>query len=278
MKKATLYFLSFIAVQVLAGAVASLVGKLWLKQVNMASASSLVVITGVAALVTLALFLGLRWYRPGRSYVRSHPWVFLAWTALLAIGILIPLTWIEEQLPAAMRENLMAEEMRGMLSTPSGYFVVCMLAPLMEEVVFRGAMISALTGWFKKRISSTKLHFNCTCAEWAAIAVSAIIFGVAHFNPAQIPHALLVGILLGWLYVKTGSIVPCFLLHWINNSASYVLASMFPTLPLDAPLADYVGGSQMAVVRAVVCSLLIALPSLWQLSRIKRTNIETTSN
>ncbi|MBO7051234.1 MAG: CPBP family intramembrane metalloprotease, partial [Prevotella sp.] len=99
------------------------------------------------------------------------------------------------------------------------------------------------------------------------VIISALFFAGVHFNPAQMPHAFIVGCLLGWLFVRSNSIVPGFILHWINNSAAYVAVKMFPHMPMDAPLVSYFG-STAAVVQAVVCSLMIALPALYQLNRV----------
>ena len=102
-------------------------------------------------------------------------------------------------------------------------------------------------------------------ARWFAIGISALLFALAHMNPAQIPHALIVGVLLGWLYTKTRSIAPGLLIHWLNNSAAYVVANMFPTIPIDAKLEVYFNGDEMAVAQAVISSMLIALPALYQI-------------
>lgn len=272
MKKALLYFLAFIAVQLTVGGTVGTVMKLIGLADSMDSGSVLITASAIGSIITLVLFLAMKWCIVSRSYVRSRPWWTLSWTALLAIGIVIPLTWMEEQLPESWQTNIIADEMEKMLRSTEGYFVVCMLAPLMEEVVFRGAIIRALREWFGKRWGTSPWLNDISKGEWTAITVSAALFAAAHMNPAQIPHALLVGMLLGWLFVKTNSIVPSLLVHWINNSASYVMMNLFPTLPMDAKLADYFGNSNAAVTQAVVCSLLIALPSLYQLVKVKRND------
>ena len=273
MKKTLIYFLVFVAVQLSIGSIASAVMKLWFPTVSATNPTALLIMTAVCSVLLIALFLWLKWCPVSRNYIRSRPWVTLAWTVVLAIGIIIPLTWVMELIPQSWLPNLMEDEMKDIMSTSEGYFVICMLAPLMEEIVFRGAIIRALTVWFSKRWGNTPALNEISKAEWTAIFISAVIFGIAHFNPAQIPYALIVGVLLGWIFVKTGSIVPGFLIHWINNSAAYVFVKLFPTLPTDASLIDYFGSSS-AVLRAVVCSLMIALPALYQLVRMRRTTLQ----
>ena len=47
-------------------------------------------------------------------------------------------------------------------------------------------------------------------------------------NPAQILPAFLIGILLAWTYYKTGSLIPCILMHVLNNSLSVYLSIKYP--------------------------------------------------
>lgn len=270
MKRALLYFFVFLAVELCVGGIASLVIRLWFPTVDATSSTTLLIITAVCSVILTALFLLLKWCPISRNYIRSRPWATLSWTVLFGIGVVIPFTWFMEQLPKSWLPDLMADELKDMMSSSEGYFVVCMLAPLMEEIIFRGAIIRALRDWYVKRWGNTPAFNEMSKAEWMAIILSAVLFGVAHMNPAQIPYAAIIGVLFGWLFVKTGSIVPGLLIHWINNSMAYVSVKMFPTLPTDAHLADYFGGSESAVLRAVICSLMIAVPSFYQLFKTKR--------
>jgi membrane protease YdiL (CAAX protease family) len=130
-----------------------------------------------------------------------------------------------------------------------GYFAVGLLAPVCEELVFRGAILRALLGSISR--------------HWLAIAISALLFALIHANPAQMPHAFLVGLLLGWLYYRTSSIVPGIVYHWVNNSVAYVVYNLYPIPQMK--LIDLFG-SQRTVVAAVLFSLLILLPALYQLN------------
>ena len=76
------------------------------------------------------------------------------------------------------------------------------------------------------------------------------------------PHAFLIGLLLGWFYYRTGSVVPGVAFHWVNNSIAYVGYNMYPDSSLK--LVDLFG-SQRTVIAAVLFSLFILLPSLYQL-------------
>jgi membrane protease YdiL (CAAX protease family) len=78
----------------------------------------------------------------------------------------------------------------------------CLLAPLFEELMFRGILLD----WLRKRLSN-----------WGAIAVSAILFAVMHVYPIAMPFAFLAGLILGWLRLRTGSTVNTLFVHVLNN-------------------------------------------------------------
>lgn len=264
MKKSLLYIIIFIALQLLITVGISVVLKYFYPETDSQSAQVLTITSITINVIVIILFLSLKWYRVSREYIQTRPWVEVFWTVLLGIGIIIPLAFIEEMIPEAWRKDSIGEALIQMLQTPEGYFAVCMLAPLAEEIVFRGAIITALRRWIRDK------EYSAISKTWVPIIISACFFSAIHFNLAQIPHAFIMGLLLGWLFTRTGSLLLCFLVHWINNSFAYVFAKLFPSLPVDAPLVDYFG-SNAAVYQAVVCSLMIALPSLYQLQRLLNT-------
>jgi membrane protease YdiL (CAAX protease family) len=82
--------------------------------------------------------------------------------------------------------------------------VIGVWAPLVEELVFRGLVFGWLIGRFP---------------GWLAVIGSALLFGLAHVEPV---HAVLAGVLglwLGMLRLKSGSIWPSIFAHMANNSA-----------------------------------------------------------
>ena len=128
---------------------------------------------------------------------------------------------------------------------------VGILAPLTEEVVFRGAILRTLLGMMSKR------------NHWVAIMISAAIFGAVHGNAAQFVNALFMGLLLGWMYYCTRSLVPGILLHWVNNTMAYILTNLLPQT--DGKLIDLFHGDEKTVYYAVGFSLCILIPSFLQL-------------
>lgn len=137
-----------------------------------ATATALLVVPPVLLLVPMALLLGA------------------ALNDLLLS--LFPLSTWEEQAFARMA----APNLAAIVAT-------CVLAPLLEEMLFRGVILRAFLHQYSRR---------------TAIAASALYFGVAHLNVYQFALAFLLGLLLGWLFERSRSLLPCITLHAAYNS------------------------------------------------------------
>ncbi len=81
-------------------------------------------------------------------------------------------------------------------------------APLVEELFFRGLLLRALDRRYG--------------ARWA-VFVSAVAFGVAHFQPLQLLGLVVFGILLGLLAHHRGRLGPCLVAHATFNAITVVL-------------------------------------------------------
>ncbi len=254
-----LYLIIFIVVQIIimyagAGIWAGIKGEGYQATLQAASTGGNAILTALvsvfSSVITLVIFLKTKWTPLTRGYLLSKPWGTLLWVALFSLGTIIPLSFLYEQLGIEMDENTQ-QIITSMMKEPWGYVAVGILAPLAEEVVFRGAILRTLLG-----IMSKKNH-------WVAIMISAAIFGVVHANLAQFINALLMGLLLGWMYYRTGSLVPGILLHWVNNTMAYVLANIMPQS--DGKLIDLFHGDEKTMYYAVGFSLCIMIPSFIQM-------------
>ena len=217
------------------------------------------------SIVTLVTFLGAKWCPVSGNYIASKPYGVLGWVSLLAFAIILPSSWIQDLLPDQWMKDVLAEQFDRLLRSPEGYIVIGLSAPLVEEVVFRGAVLRKLLEWMNESFGGLT-----NSKAWIAIAISAVFFAGAHLNPAQFPHALLIGTLLGWMYYRTGSIIPGILYHWINNSVAFVLTWIFPDVKSDAHLIEYFNGNQILLYTSVVVSIIIAIPCIWQLNRMMK--------
>ena len=247
MKKALSYLVIFLGIQILGGAIINAVWPLVTGSPDKTPAL-LITTTVIVSLAVIILFLWARWTEVSPKWLRTRPWTVLAWSIVAALGTLIPSAWVQEQMPEL--PNLVESEFDMILGNRWGYVTIGLLAPLSEEIVMRGGIL-------KELLKSTKL------SPWGAIAISALFFSLIHMNPAQMPHAFVIGLLLGWMYWRTGSILPGMAYHWANNSAAYVIYNIYPDP--DIKLIELFKGSETHVILAVVFSLLILLPALYQL-------------
>ena len=200
--------------------------------------------------ITLVIFLKTKWTPLTRDYLQSKPWTALLWVALFTLGTIIPLELAYEQLGLEMDANT-SKVFESLVKEPWGYVAVGILAPLAEEIVFRGAILRTLLG-----MMSRKNH-------WVAIMISAALFGAVHGNAAQFVNALLMGLLLGWMYYRTKSLVPGILMHWVNNTMAYVLSNLLPQS--NGKLIDLFHGDEKTLYYAVGFSLCILIPSFIQM-------------
>lgn len=254
MKKAIIYLIEFIAIQLIVGFIVTLVWQLITKSEDKTT-GMLITTTVATGVVSIVIFLLTRWAEVSPNWIRTRPWLVLIWSVIAAMGALIPSAWLQEQMPEL--PNFVENEFDMILTNRWGYLAIGLLAPLSEEIVLRGAVLRSLLS--KPLFANRSERFNI----WTAISISALFFALIHFNPAQMPHAFVIGLLLGWMYWRTGSILPGVAYHWANNSIAYIIYNIYPDP--DMKLIDVFKGSELHVLMAVGFSMLILLPAIYQL-------------
>ena len=85
---------------------------------------------------------------------------------------------------------------------------VCVLTPVMEEILMRGVVLGGLKNSY---------------GTVAALLISAVLFACLHFNMVQTLSAFVCGIVLGLLYIRTNSLFCCMIAHSGYNLISYVV-------------------------------------------------------
>ncbi|MBQ3250726.1 MAG: CPBP family intramembrane metalloprotease [Bacteroidales bacterium] len=86
---------------------------------------------------------------------------------------------------------------------------VSVFAPFFEEWLCRGIILRGLLKKMKP--------------GWA-IVISALVFGLIHMNLWQAIPAFIIGVILGYVYYKTGSLKLTMLMHCVNNTLSVILS------------------------------------------------------
>ncbi|MAG16565.1 MAG: hypothetical protein CMJ21_00690 [Phycisphaerae bacterium] len=95
------------------------------------------------------------------------------------------------------------------------------LAPLLEEVIFRGLVQTALLDSLGRR-------------RWLVIVFSALFFAAVHgaaVDPLAIPGLFVLGMVLGWLYERTDSLWPGVIVHVLFNTANVGLLFVVQNQP-----------------------------------------------
>ena len=170
----------------------------------------------IPAQLTGQIMMGIYLWKAGYISMKKESWSPVSTSYLLCSAIAIltcgfvvsSLTSLLDWLP-----NLMEQSFNILQSGWGGILAIAIVGPVLEELLFRGAITKALL----QQYHPTK-----------AILISALLFGIFHINPVQILPAFLIGILLAWSYYKTGSLIPCILMHILNNSLSVYLSIKYP--------------------------------------------------
>ncbi len=216
---------------------------------HLENATMLILASAISSILTLVLFILTRWTDMGLRYILTCPIAVLLWVCLLSIALVLPMQYLEELIPIALPERL-ADTFKEIINHNWGYIVIGILAPVTEEVVFRGAILRKL--------------LSINCHTWIAIAISAVLFGAVHGNLAQFVHAFIMGILLGWLYTRTRSILPCLLVHWVNNTVAFILIRAFPE-HADDNLITLFGNNIPLLTVSLLLSIAVAVVALWRI-------------
>ena len=136
----------------------------------------------------------------------------------------------------------MGKIFNSMASSVVGALSIGVIGPIMEELIFREAVL----GWMLRGGVN----------KWVAITTSAVVFGLIHANPAQIPFAIVIGFIFGIIYYKTGNIVITSILHILNNSVAVLLMVLQGEEAADTKLGDLLGGPVMSLA---ICIPLLAV-------------------
>jgi|GEM_PF-760969 len=93
--------------------------------------------------------------------------------------------------------------------------IAVLMGPLLEEVVFRGLLQTLLIDTLGRRF------------RWTAVLIAAAVFALIHAGAVSWhgwPGLFVLGLVLGWLYERTGSLLPCYLAHALFNAANIAMA------------------------------------------------------
>jgi sodium transport system permease protein len=220
----------------------------------------------IAIIASPALFMGIMLTT---SIVRTFRfrlprWDLLACAGLLAVALhpvslelVASLHWFFPPLPPNV-----AQLLQGMTDPNQPLWKVLLVfavAPgICEELAFRGFILSG---------------FQHNGRRALAVVLSSLAFGVIHMIPQQVFNATLLGLVLGLIAIRTGSLLSCMVFHLIFNSMAVLHGRIAPELVGMAPNPFFhLSGGQLrygwptvlfaAVMAALLISRLIRRPDL----------------
>lgn len=179
----------------------------------------------------------------GKSYVnlsfgrikRRMVWPAIGMSVLIAVAqLLITVSMLSLLDVDCFYQGEALERRQQLISGIAGALFVVVSGPIIEEIGFRGLL---LDGLLKTR-----------CHPWVAILISAVAFGLVHGLWLPFATATLFGLLAGWLYWRTDSIIPGLIIHIANNSLTGI---------------DLINQTDTFYLIALVGGLLLLAYGLW---------------
>ena len=141
------------------------------------------------------------------------------------------LEWISNLFGLSVLASIQAASIQP--DTLSMFLYVGLVAPIVEEIIFRGLFLRMMQPYGKR----------------FAVLTSAFLFGIFHGNIVQSPYAFLVGLILGYVTVEY-SIGWAMVLHMINNlilgDTFSRISQLLPTVVGDAIFALVIWGCTIA--------------------------------
>lgn len=149
--------------------------------------------------------------------------------------------------------NALEEQFKAMSKTLTGFFAICIVGPIMEEIMMRRVILKEIE--------------KATKSMWWGIIISAALFAIIHVNPIQVVFAMPAGIILGWLYCKTGSLLVPICIHILNNTAAFI------TMRMDSD-SDFTIRSPFGVTFTLILIFVCAATCIWIVRRYAKLKKE----
>ncbi|MEW5851945.1 MAG: ABC transporter permease subunit/CPBP intramembrane protease [Myxococcota bacterium] len=178
------------------------------------------------------------------------PWRAVASAALFGLSLGVPLAMAEAWL---VKVSGLEEALKGLeeafrelfetrLDTVTAVLVLGVMPGIFEELAFRGALQGVLLKVTRAR---------------RAVVLQAVIFALAHQSAIRFPPTFVLGIILGLLRLRSGSVVPGMILHTLHNGlVAVVLTATGASATLDEDAVRTLLGDPRLVVGIVVSLLM----------------------
>lgn len=156
-------------------------------------------------------------------------------TAALFFNILYALSGITE----SSKEYAQVADKQFAYPLLTGILLYGILSPVIEEILFRGALYNLLKKFF----------------GWIfAMVGSALLFGLYHGNIVQASYGFFLGMLIAFFYERYGSFIVPVLLHSAANICAYIVSD---SLLLQKVLINWTGCLACGILTTVLFAILI---------------------
>lgn len=153
--------------------------------------------------------------RPGPALAHGLGFFALAFAGVLAVALLFsPLLSGGEPPQRELLEYL--TRFQGTWTVAVLFLTVAVLAPVFEELMFRGFLLPWLGTRLEARMAAGR-------ARWLAAALSGLGFAVMHMQPRGLPTLATLGVILGLAFLRTGSLLTAILVHGLWNGGVFIL-------------------------------------------------------
>ncbi len=166
----------------------------------------------VGYILIVIVFLGKRYVRLSFGCIEKRwIWPAVGMSVVISVALLLALMSFfklidfDHLFPEATEQ--MTEYAQNFYSGIAAILCESIFAPIAEEIGFRGILLDGL--------------LKTCCRPWLSILISSLAFGLLH-GLVGFTGAFLFGIVIGWLYWRTRSIIPCIIIHIVNNSISFM--------------------------------------------------------
>lgn len=239
------FFVCIFAVSQVLGGLAAFM----LRMTNLSQDEMMVLVLLTANVLGILFFLAywliarpsdLRWSITMEE-IRQRRMIYRSGLCVLIAPPLIFLVNLMQELLPSLPDWVGEQNMLGLMQHPVGLLVVAVVGPICEELLFRGG------------VQRSFLH---TFSPTKAIVFSSLLFSFVHLNPAQLPVAFILGLLLGFSYWWSGSLIAPIAIHIINNSVACMLTLLSRD---DDSLVHFIGGPTNAGIAAVVSLFFLVI-------------------
>ena len=103
--------------------------------------------------------------------------------------------------------------------------VAVLVAPVLEEMLFRGLVQTTIRSLFESQLSmsgNSESNEHSGPRIWLAIVITSMFFALMHANAGHWPALFVLGVCMGYTYEKSGSLLRSIFIHMLFNATTII--------------------------------------------------------